>query len=158
MRFTPFRNAHRTHRAQRRFRPLRNSGALPAFQPRSEVLAVSVRHESTVGGRVIMRGAGAARVSFDGHAHACLPGTRRRNRISLCGYAMLRCSRCLFSDGSGNQILRPAQEVFAKLKHLMRKAAERTIETTWKRIGPLLHGFQPEEGQRYLSNAGYAST
>jgi transposase len=54
--------------------------------------------------------------------------------------------------------LNPIEQVFAKLKHLMRKAAERTIETTWKRIGQLLDGFQPEECQRYLANAGYAST
>jgi putative transposase len=54
--------------------------------------------------------------------------------------------------------LNPIEQVFAKLKHLMRKAAERTIETTWKRIGTLLDCFKPDECQRYLSNAGYAST
>jgi hypothetical protein len=46
----------------------------------------------------------------------------------------------------------------AKLKHLMRKAAERTVEMTWKRIGKLVNGFKPDEYQRYLTNAGYAST
>jgi transposase len=37
--------------------------------------------------------------------------------------------------------LNPIEQVFAKFKHLMRKAAERTIETTWKHIGKLLDGL-----------------
>lgn len=51
--------------------------------------------------------------------------------------------------------LNPIEQVFAKLKHLLRKAAERTVESTWKRIGLLLDAFQPEECQRYLKNSGY---
>ena len=54
--------------------------------------------------------------------------------------------------------LNPVEQVFSKLKHLMRKAAERTVETTWKRAGKLLDCFNPDECQRYLANAGYAST
>jgi transposase len=49
------------------------------------------------------------------------------------------------------------EQVFAKLKHLMRKAAERTAETTWRRIGSLLDCFTPQECQNYLRNSGYAS-
>lgn len=54
--------------------------------------------------------------------------------------------------------LNPIEQVFSKLKHLMRKAAERTVEATWKRIGSLLDLFKPDECQRYLINAGYTST
>jgi transposase len=54
--------------------------------------------------------------------------------------------------------LNPIEQVFAKLKHLMRKAAERTVETTWKRTGQLLECFAPDECSRYLTNSGYAST
>ncbi len=54
--------------------------------------------------------------------------------------------------------LNPIEQVFAKLKHLMRKAAERTVEATWKRIGRLLDQVTPEECGKYLVNAGYAST
>lgn len=53
--------------------------------------------------------------------------------------------------------LNPIEQVFAKLKHLMRQAAERTVEATWKRAGSLLDRFSPDECQRYLVNAGYAS-
>jgi len=52
--------------------------------------------------------------------------------------------------------LNPIEQVFAKLKHLMRKAAERTVEATWKRIGSLLDDFTPDECRNYLVNSGYA--
>ena len=54
--------------------------------------------------------------------------------------------------------LNPIEQVFAKLKHLLQKAAERTVEATWKRIGTLLDQFTPDECRKYLVNAGYAST
>ncbi len=53
--------------------------------------------------------------------------------------------------------LNPIEQVFAKLKHLMRKAAERTVEATWRRIGNLLDNFTPAECTNYIQNAGYAS-
>ena len=53
--------------------------------------------------------------------------------------------------------LNPIEQVFAKLKALLRKAAERTVEATWKRIGALLNSFTPQECANYLVNAGYAS-
>ena len=53
--------------------------------------------------------------------------------------------------------LNPIEQAFAKLKTLLRKAAERTVEATWKRIGELLHTFTPKECANYLTNAGYAS-
>jgi transposase len=54
--------------------------------------------------------------------------------------------------------LNPIEQVFAKLKTLLRKAAERTVEATWKRIGVLLACFTPQECSNYFANAGYAST
>jgi transposase len=53
--------------------------------------------------------------------------------------------------------LNPIEQVFAKLKHLMRTASERTTEAVWKRIGSLLESFSPQECANYLRNAGYAS-
>lgn len=40
--------------------------------------------------------------------------------------------------------LNPMEQVFAKLKHLLRTAAERTKEATWRRIGSLLDAFTPQ--------------
>ena len=39
--------------------------------------------------------------------------------------------------------INPIEQVFAKLKTLLRKPAERTVEATWKRIGVLLDCFTP---------------
>jgi transposase len=41
--------------------------------------------------------------------------------------------------------LNPIEQLFAKLKALLRKAAERTIEATWRRIGQLLGCFTAQE-------------
>ena len=54
--------------------------------------------------------------------------------------------------------LNPIEQVFAKLKLLLRKAAERSVEATWQRIGTLLDAFPPHECASYLRNSGYAST
>ena len=54
--------------------------------------------------------------------------------------------------------LNPIEQVFAKLKTLLRKAAERSVEATWRRIGTLLQNFPPHECASYLRNSGYAST
>ena len=53
--------------------------------------------------------------------------------------------------------LNPIEQVFAKLKTLLRKAAERTVEATWRRIGHLLNAFSPQECANYFRSAGYAS-
>ena len=45
--------------------------------------------------------------------------------------------------------LNPIEQVFAKLKTLLRKAAERTVEATWKRIGAFLDLLHPA-GMRQL--------
>ncbi|MBB4577684.1 transposase, partial [Rhizobium lentis] len=53
--------------------------------------------------------------------------------------------------------LNPIEMMFAKLKTLVRKADERTVETTWRRIGDLLKTFSPQECSNYLRHAGYGS-
>ena len=54
--------------------------------------------------------------------------------------------------------LNPIEQVFAKLKHLLRKAAARTVEAVCAAIGPILAAFTPEECSNYFRNAGYALT
>lgn len=53
--------------------------------------------------------------------------------------------------------LNPIEQVFAKLKLLLRKAAERTVDASWQPIGSLLDAFPPHECANYLKGAGYAS-
>jgi putative transposase len=49
----------------------------------------------------------------------------------------------------------PIEQVFAKLKHLLRKAAARTIETVCAAIGQILGAFTAEECANYFRNSGY---
>ena len=53
--------------------------------------------------------------------------------------------------------LNPIEQVFAKLKHLLRKACKRTVEATWKQIGEILATFTTTECKNYLINSGYGS-
>jgi len=53
--------------------------------------------------------------------------------------------------------LNPIEQVFAKLKALLRRLRPRTIEASWRGIGALLSRFTPRECANYLRNAGYAS-
>ena len=52
--------------------------------------------------------------------------------------------------------LNPIEQVFAKLKHLLRKAAARTLEGLCAAVGELLRAFTPHECANYFKNAGYA--
>jgi transposase len=52
--------------------------------------------------------------------------------------------------------LNPIEQVFAKLKHLLRKAAARTVETVCAAIGELLGAFTKNECANYFKNSGYA--
>jgi transposase len=54
--------------------------------------------------------------------------------------------------------LNPIEQLFAKLKTLLRKADERTITDVWQRIGHILEVFAPNECANYFKKAGYAST
>ncbi len=53
--------------------------------------------------------------------------------------------------------LNPIEQVFSKLKRLLRRAEERTQDATWRRIGSLLDHFSPHECANYFRNSGYAS-
>jgi transposase len=53
--------------------------------------------------------------------------------------------------------LNPIEQMFAKFKLLLRKAAERSAGATCQRIGKLLDAFPPHECAAYLRNSGYAS-
>ena len=53
--------------------------------------------------------------------------------------------------------LNPIEQVFAKLKTLLRKADERSIAAVWHRIGSLLNQFTSTECANYIRHAGYGS-
>ncbi|MGB8385281.1 MAG: IS630 family transposase [Dermatophilaceae bacterium] len=49
----------------------------------------------------------------------------------------------------------PIEKAFSKLKALLRKAAERTVDGLWNRIGELLHALTPSECANFFAAAGY---
>jgi transposase len=51
--------------------------------------------------------------------------------------------------------LNPIEQLFAKFKALLRKAANRTVDTLWATIGALIDRFLPGECANYLDNSGY---
>ena len=51
--------------------------------------------------------------------------------------------------------LNPIEQVFAKLKHLLRKAAARSFDAVTTAIGQLLDSFTPQECANYFANSGY---
>jgi hypothetical protein len=54
--------------------------------------------------------------------------------------------------------LNPIEQLFAKLKALLRKAAARTKDELWQAIGRLIAAVPPRECANYLSHCGYGST
>jgi transposase len=49
----------------------------------------------------------------------------------------------------------PIENAFSKLKAHLRKAAERTVEGLWTRIGASLPAFTPQECANFFAAAGY---
>jgi transposase len=54
--------------------------------------------------------------------------------------------------------LNPIEQVFAKIKHLMRRAMEPTVEAAQDRLVSVLDTIPPNECANYFSGAGYAAT
>jgi transposase len=54
--------------------------------------------------------------------------------------------------------LNPIEQLFAKLKALLRKAATRTRDALWEEIGRLTDRFSPAECENYIRNCGYGAT
>lgn len=54
--------------------------------------------------------------------------------------------------------MNPIEQVFAKLKHFLRKTGARTVETLHNAIGELIDQFSPQECYNYIRASGYGST
>ena len=54
--------------------------------------------------------------------------------------------------------LNPIEQLFAKLKAHLRKAAARTREELWQAIRRLLASLPPAECANYLRHCGYGAT
>lgn len=78
------------------------------------------------------------------------------------GHAVRRAIRAagakLFFLPKYSPDLNPIEQVFAKLKHLLRKAAARNFDAICAAIGQLLASFAPHECANYVINSGYERT
>ncbi len=74
-----------------------------------------------------------------------------REAIEAC-FASLICLPKYSPD------LNPIEMAFSKLKALLRKAAERSTEALWNRIGQLIDAFTPQDCTNYFKAAGYGPT
>jgi transposase len=52
--------------------------------------------------------------------------------------------------------LNPIEQAFSKIKHLLRKARQRTITSVWQTVGDIIRTFSAEECQNYFINAGWS--
>jgi transposase len=68
-----------------------------------------------------------------------------------------RGASMMFLPGYGPD-LKPIEQVFAKLKQLVRSAEPRTRRRLWQTIGSGIGQFIPNECHNYLRNAGYGQS
>ena len=80
------------------------------------------------------------------------------HKIKAVRAAIRRVGAKLFLLPGYSPDLNPIEQIFSKIKGLMRKAAERTVEAVWKRLGKLLDTISPQECANLFKNSGYAST
>ena len=108
------------------------------------------------------------RLSFEAYVDQVLRPTLKPGDIVImdnlnshkgdCIWRMIRNAgaRLLFLPAYSPD-LNPIKQVFSKLKTLLRKTEERTIDALWNRVGKLIPSFAPQECANYFRNAGYAS-
>jgi transposase len=82
----------------------------------------------------------------------CAPIVSRRHALSTGRRRQAVLPATLSPD------LNPIEQVFAKLKALLRKADRRTVEHIRRQLGSPLNAFGDQECANYLRHAGYAST
>ncbi len=108
------------------------------------------------------------RMSFEAYVAQILVPTLKPGDIVImdnlnshkgdCIWRMIRAAgaRLLFLPAYSPD-LNPIEQVFSKLKTLLRKAEARTVDALWKTVGKLIPEFAQQECANYFRNSGYAS-
>lgn len=108
------------------------------------------------------------RLSFEAYVAQVLAPTLKPGDIVImdnlnshkgdCVWRMIRDAgaRLLFLPACSPD-LNPIEQVFSKLKTLLRKVEARTVDTLWQAVGNLVPTFKLQECANYFRNAGYAS-
>ncbi len=77
------------------------------------------------------------------------------HKVSGVREAIEACGATLLYLPPYSPDLNPIELAFSKLKHLLREAAERSVEALWKTIGRLLSQFSPTECANYIRHCGF---
>jgi transposase len=78
-------------------------------------------------------------------------GPRVRQMIEAAGAGVLYLPPC-------SPDFNPIENAFAKVKALLRKAAERSVDGLWSAIGRIIDCFTQTECKNFFTAAGYAAT
>ena len=106
------------------------------------------------------------RVAFEAYVEQVLvPDLRPGDIVILDNLSSHKGPRvCEMVEGVGADLLflppyspdfNPIENAFARMKALLRKAAERTVEGLWSAIGRIIDMFTPRECTNYFIAAGY---
>ena len=106
------------------------------------------------------------RVAFEAYVEQILAPELRPGDIvimdNLSSHKGPRVRELIEAAGAGLHYLppyspdfNPIENAFAKLKALLRKAAQRTVEGLWTAIGDMLPAFKPQECRNDFAAAGY---
>jgi transposase len=146
--------------------------------PRGERLRVGVPHghwkTTTFVGALTLRGMIAPfvlngpinRIAFEAYVEQVLVPELRPGDIvimdNLSSHKGPRTRQMIETAGASLLFLppyspdfNPIENAFSKLKAMLRKAAERTIDGLWDRIGTLIPAFTTQECANYFAAAGY---
>lgn len=139
-------------------------GAIPHGHWKITTFVAGLRHDALTAPFVIDRAMNGA--IFLAYVEQCLAPTLAPGDIvvmdNLPAHKVAGVQRAIRARGAEllylppySPDLNPIELLFAKLKALLRKAAERSITALWTRIGRLLDEFPAGECQHYLAHAGY---
>lgn len=149
--------------------------------PRGERLRVGVPHghwkTTTFVGALTLRGMIAPfvlnrpinRIAFEAYVEQVLVPELRPGDIvimdNLSSHKGPRTRQMIEAAGASLLFLppyspdfNPIENAFSKLKAMLRKAAERTIDGLWDRIGNLIPTFTAEQCANYFAASGYDAT
>ena len=145
-----------------RKKPMRDVHAAAAQEPRQEQQLVIVHPDHVAGLEDCQHGVG------EGLVHPAVPELSPGDVVVMDNLSSHKGPNVRALIEKAGAILlylppyspdfNPIENAFAKLKALLRKAAERTIEGLWKEIGRLLETFTPSECANYFAAAGYDPT
>lgn len=119
-------------------------------------------------GPMVLKGAINGDAFYEYVKQVVLPTLKRGDIVTLDNLSSHKQARVIkFIRSVGAKVwflpayspdLNPIEQVFSKIKRLLRKARERTFDSICKRIAKLIRKISPEECLRYIRNSGYDAT